>query len=300
MSIKVIERSDSERRGKGFALDFARLHLRQDRPDVVIVMDADCKSDRKSIETLIAQCVTTGRACQAAYLQSPVPDGSPTLQLSTFAFFIKNLIRQRGLQRLAGRARLVGTGMAFPGPIFDSAALATGNIVEDLQLGLELAEAGSAPLFIEQATVWSSPASTSDTLDQRRRWEGGYFQSAAHWVPRLLGRSLRRLDLRELWAAVSLLIPPLAFLVLVDVGGMILAGAATWLGLASGWPLIMIAGSLVTAGLALLAAWVSGGSRFVRLGTLARVPFYILWKIPLYLGLVRRGAPKEWLRTRRS
>jgi hypothetical protein len=300
LSLEVIERCDADRRGKGFALDFARLHLRERRPDVIVVMDADCGSDGRSIEVLVACCVATGRPCQAVYLQSAVPDGSPLLQLSTFAFFIKNLVRQRGLQRLAGRAQLVGTGMAFPGPLFDAAALATGNIVEDLQLGLELADVGHAPLFIEQAIVWSSPASPIDTLDQRRRWEGGYLRSAARWAPRMLGRSLRRFDLRELWAAVSLLIPPLALLVLLDVGGMVLAGTAWWLGWASSWPFLMLAGSLLAAGVALLAAWGQGGSRFVSLGTLARVPLYVLWKIPLYLGLARRGAPREWLRTRRG
>jgi hypothetical protein len=34
------------------------------------------------------------------------------------------------------------------------------------------------------------------------------------------------------------------------------------------------------------------------LRTLARIPLYLIWKLPLYLGLARRGAPKEWLRTR--
>jgi len=33
--------------------------------------------------------------------------------------------------------------------------------------------------------------------------------------------------------------------------------------------------------------------------TLLRLPLYVLWKIPLYFGLARRGAPREWLRTGR-
>ena len=33
--------------------------------------------------------------------------------------------------------------------------------------------------------------------------------------------------------------------------------------------------------------------------TLLRLPIYVLWKLPIYLGLARRGAPKEWLRTGR-
>ena len=31
-----------------------------------------------------------------------------------------------------------------------------------------------------------------------------------------------------------------------------------------------------------------------------RVPLYVAWKLPLYLGLARHGAPKQWLRTSRE
>ena len=46
--------------------------------------------------------------------------------------------------------------MALPWAVFSRAELATSNIVEDLKLGQELADAGHAPLFVEQATVWSA------------------------------------------------------------------------------------------------------------------------------------------------
>jgi hypothetical protein len=56
---------------------------------------------------------------------------------------------------------------------------------------------------------------------------------------------------------------------------------------------------LGAAGAAVLIAWAREGRRFVSLPVLARVPLYVLWKVPLYLGLARRGTPKEWLRTGR-
>ena len=40
---EVIERHDSLHRGKGFALDFGREHLRARPPSVVIILDADCR-----------------------------------------------------------------------------------------------------------------------------------------------------------------------------------------------------------------------------------------------------------------
>src|SRR6185503_8607207 len=93
-------------------------------------------------------------------------------KLSTFAFFVKNVIRQRGLQRLAGRVHLLGTGIALPWKDFAAAQLATAEIVEDLKLGQELAEAGRPPRFIEGATISSNAETERNTLAQRCTWRG--------------------------------------------------------------------------------------------------------------------------------
>jgi hypothetical protein len=89
-------------------------------------------------------------------------------------------------------------------------------------------------------------------------------------------------------------------LLTLDVVALLLAAAATWLTDAAQWPLLVLGASVALAGAGLVLAWINGGSRFVSLGGLARAPLYLLWKLPLYLGLARRGAPKEWVRTGRG
>jgi hypothetical protein len=86
---------------------------------------------------------------------------------------------------------------------------------------------------------------------------------------------------------------------MLDLFALVLCGLTMFLGGAA-WPLLLLSSSIAAAAAGLIAAWLSGGSRFVTLGGLARAPFYLFWKLPLYLGLARGGAPKEWLRTRRS
>jgi hypothetical protein len=135
----------------------------------------------------VASAKDSGRPAQAVNLLAPDLAASPLVQLSTFAFMIKNLIRQRGLQRLAGRAHLTGTGMALPWNLFASANLGGSNIVEDLALGLELADRATAPKLVSRATVWSPAASESGTLVQRSRWEGGYLATALKTAPAALG-----------------------------------------------------------------------------------------------------------------
>ncbi len=300
IGVEVIERFDAARRGKGFALDFARRHLHANPPEVVLIIDADCATDEDSIARLIAHCLSTGSPCQATYLQAALPDSSTSVQLSTFAFFVKNVIRQRGLQRLARRALLLGSGMALPWEIFAWSELATGNIVEDLKLGQDLAEAGYSPLFVEEAIVWSNAETETNTFSQRSRWEGGFLENALTAGPATLYRSLQRRDAKGLWGAIHLMIPPFALLFLLDLVGLIFAAAASWITGAHIWPLIVLAASLSLAFLALALAWRAGGWRFVTLRGLASVPLYILWKLPMYLGFARSGAPKEWVRTGRT
>ena len=57
VGVEVIERIEPDRRGKGFALDFAREHLERAPPQVVIVIDADCATDSESLARLISRCM---------------------------------------------------------------------------------------------------------------------------------------------------------------------------------------------------------------------------------------------------
>ena len=296
--VDVLERHDAERRGKGHALAFAAEHLAADPPDVFAVLDADCAIDRDSLQALVARA-GSGRPSQTINLLRPDPQGSPLVQLSTFAFVLKNLVRQRGLQRLAGRVHLTGTGMAMPYGLFRASSEVRSSIVEDLALGLELAERGTPPRLVTDAIVWSGGSTEQGTLIQRRRWEGGFLATALRYGPRLVGRSLRRRDLRGVLAGLDLLIPPLALFALLNTAVLAVAIALTLLGKALWWPVIGQGMLLGAAGAAVLIAWAREGRRFVSLPVLARVPLYVLWKVPLYLGLARRGTPKEWLRTGR-
>jgi len=300
LGAEVIERFDTERRGKGFALDFAKHHLQSRPPEVILIVDADCVIDGESISSLIQACASTGRPCQATNLQAPSPRASPSVQLSTFAFYIKNVVRLRGLERLSGRAHLLGTGMAIPWKALAEVELATSSIVEDLKLGQELAERGYPPTLVESANVWSSAESEQNTLSQRRRWEGGFLANALRVGPALFLTSLRRGQPGGVLAALNLMTPPFALLLSLDFVVLVAVAVVAWGTGAAWWPVILLAGSIMLACVGLILAWLAGGSRFVSLGSLLRAPFYLAWKLPMYMSFARHGAPKDWQRTGRN
>ena len=297
--VRVAERHDADRRGKGFALDHARQALATDPPEVVLVVDADCTIDKNSLTALIGSAAASGRAAQAINLLRPALDAPPMVQVSTFAFMLKNVVRQRGLQRLAGRVHLTGTGMALPWAHFAAADLATSSIVEDIRLGFELADRGVPPQLVEDAFIWSSPSTESGTLTQRKRWEGGFLNMAGRTAPRAMAQAVRRFDPRGIAAALDLCVPPLALLGLVNVGLLLFTAGLTALTGAAWWPVGTFVLVLAAMAAAVLAAWAREGRAFLPARALIRLPLYMLWKVPLYLGLTRRGTPSEWLRTGR-
>ena len=297
--VEVVERTNAQDRGKGFALAFAAEHLATAAPDIFLVLDADCSTDAASLRNLVEAAAASGRPSQAINLLRPNRQASPLVQLSTFGFMLKNLIRQRGLQRLAGRVHLTGTGMAMPFDQFRASAKTRSSIVEDLALGLELAAAGHSPMLVLNAVVWSESSTEQGTLVQRRRWEGGYLSTALKWGLREAIQGVATGRPRAVLAGLDLMVPPLALFAVLNIAALIVAGALTIALGTAWWPVILQFGLLLFALLAVFAAWWREGRAFISLGVLARLPLYVLWKLPMYVGLARGGAPKEWLRTGR-
>lgn len=299
MGVEVLERNDIERRGKGFALAFAADHLRSDPPDIFGVMDADCAIDQASLQALVGSAHASGGPAQAVNLLRPDRGAPPLVQLSNFAFVLKNLVRQRGLQRLAGRVHLTGTGMAMPFGLFQISGDTRSSIVEDLALGLDLADAGHPPKLVGNAFVWSGSASEQGTLVQRRRWEGGFLATALRQGPKEAWHGLVRGKPRAVLAGLDLMVAPLALFAVLNVAALLVATGLILVSGGAWWPVIAQFVLLAFALVAVLVAWAREGRDFISLGVLARLPLYVMWKVPMYLGLARRGTPKEWLRTGR-
>lgn len=296
--VEVIERHDAERRGKGFALDYGRAHMSTFPPDCVIILDADCLPEPGSIGALSAATMHFGRPVQSVNLMKAGQDAGPMVQISNFAFLVKNLVRQRGLARSGGPAMLTGTGMAFPWPIFEKLELASSNIVEDLAITVDLTRSGAKPMLVEGARVWSDAATAADTLTQRTRWEHGFIGTAArHALPALIAGITQR-QLASLRLGLHLLVPPLAMLFVVGSGVLALLSVAAMLGGSTAPALTLVL--MMTSSLLLLAiAWWRDGRALLSARAIMRIPLYVVWKIPVYLKLFR-GAESEWIRTNRQ
>jgi cellulose synthase/poly-beta-1,6-N-acetylglucosamine synthase-like glycosyltransferase len=296
---EVAERNDPEKRGKGFALSFGANLLREDPPEVVLVMDADCRVEKGTLADLAKLAHRTGRPAQAVYLMHP-PERQGLTSVSAFAFLVRNLVRPSGLSRLGMPCQLTGTGMAFPWELYRDAPPTESFLVEDLLLGHELALRGRAPILCDDVQVGSDfPTGEAAALKQRRRWEHGELSILLGTAPRLLAKGLLRGEPGLIALALDAAVPPLAFLVLLQ-GATTAAGATLVLVGGSSVPLMLSLGSAALLGVGLSAAWVAHGRELLPLADLAKIPRYVLWKLPLYATFLRKGAHSEWERTDRT
>jgi len=295
----VIERQDTENQGKGYALDYGIKYLSTDPPDIVVLVDADCIVHESAIAKL-AQCANTSkRPIQAIYLLEQPPNPKPKDTISALSVRVKNLVRPRGLNRLGFPCLLMGTGMAFPWSVIRQAPLASNNIVEDMQLGIDLAIAGHSPVFCLDARVTGClPQQQEAAKTQRTRWEHGHLQTLLTQVPRLLTQSVfqRRVDLFAI--ALDLVVPPLSLLVMIWVAAMVGTLLAGVLGVS--WiPAIFVGLEGLLILVSIIVAWAKFCRDDIPVQTLLTVPFYILWKIPLYFAFLVKPENK-WIRTERD
>jgi cellulose synthase/poly-beta-1,6-N-acetylglucosamine synthase-like glycosyltransferase len=290
----VTERVDPQHIGKGYALAHARDHLASRPPDIAIVIDADCGITPGGIARLAAVAAGSASPVQATYLMRPDQSAAPMVQFSGFAFLIKNLVRQRGLSRIGAPAILTGSGMAFPWESFATAPLATGDIVEDLALGIALARRGQRPVFLPDVTIWSDPGSARATHKQRRRWEHGFLATARSTAPSLLAAA----NWPVVWLGAHLLVPPLTLLAIIHL--LLFSGLAISRHAGSSSAPLLVEGFMVaTLALLVVLAWFREGRKQIRAVTWLLLPLYVIWKIPVYLTLLLRPE-RDWIRTDRA
>ena len=300
LGVTVIERTNLELKGKGYALDYGLQYIKKnDPPEVVVILDGDCLLAPEAIENLTCLAHTTGKPVQSTYLMERPSNQGIKDNISVFALIVKNMLRLQGLNRLGWHCLLTGSGMAFPWSVIREVSLASGNIVEDMQLTIDLVLAGHTPLFCPTARVTGVLESSQKAANsQRTRWEHGHLRTILTQVPRLLKEFVIQRDFKLLILALDILVPPLSLLIMTWLATTIIAWLAVDLG-ASLIPakILTLTGCFLFATVFLI--WVVFGRSVLPLQNLLAIPLYILSKIAIYLKFVIQPQSK-WLRTERD
>ena len=293
---EVINRHESRRIGKGYALAWGLRHLGANPPDIVIVIDADCRLADGLVPQLAATCALTGKPTQALYLLMASENSN---RVAEFAWRVKNWVRPLGLQALGLPCQLMGSGMAFPWHVMHAINLASGSIVEDMKLTLDLGKAGYAPLFCSNVRVTSAfPVSVRGIQNQRRRWEQGHLGIIFTMVPRLLVAAIRQANFPLLVLALDVAVPPLSLLAMLVAGVLVVAASAILFGLPEIATFVSL-GNVVIFTVGVMLCWLKCGREILPPRAVLFIAPYVIRKLPLYGRILLQKTRLQWIRSER-
>jgi 1,2-diacylglycerol 3-beta-glucosyltransferase len=301
--VTALERNDTDRRGKGFALRwcFDRL-LAEDHPrDGVVVVDADTEPGVNMLSVMNDYLEAGARVIQVSDMVRPLP-GAWSSEMTRLGFTLYNLVRPLGRKAFGGSAGLKGNGMCFTLQVLKNHPWDAYSRAEDLEYGLRLLLEGIPVTFAPEATILATmPAEASHAESQRARWEGGRLPLIRRYWRPLLDRVFRKASPVALDALIELLCPALVNMLAISLlcavvnVALVLAGVAHAAWFLAGWVLLLFLGLVHL----FLGIYVSGDAGLFRL--LIHLPRFILWKLVLYLKLLlRRRRSTEWVRTTRE
>lgn len=292
---RVLERLDAERRGKGYALDFAFTSLLAEDYVAFVVVDADSVVAEGFLDAIRRKFGAGAEALQTRYTMLN-GDESPRTGLAEIALAAYNILRLRGRDRLGLSVGILGNGFALRSELLRRVPYTADSVVEDLEYQIYLIAAGRRVQFVDVTAVGGEiPTGQKGRDIQRARWEGGRLRMLIEQGPKLAGQVLRG-RLRLLEPLADLLLLPLAYHVMLLLLALLLLALGGWAAAA----LLALSG-LGLVGLHLVAAVAVGRLPWSRLWLLARIPFYLAWKLRMILPILASARrDSAWVRTDRT
>ncbi|MBP8001259.1 MAG: glycosyltransferase family 2 protein [Chloroflexi bacterium] len=292
------ERFNQELRGKGYALQWLGHNLWEsgEPHEAIVILDADSLVSTNFLQVMNARLGYGERVIQAYYaVQSPEQSSSAALRYA--ALTVLHYLRPQARMVLGGSAGLKGNGMVFAAEVLRHHEW-TASLTEDIEFHMQLIQAGERVTFAPDALVWAEmPDTLANSHSQNVRWERGRLEMVRRYVPTLLRRAGRERNFVLFDAALEQVIPPFSILAGLSLLGLgaaaILPPRGRKIGLTLG--LFTLMGQVVYL---LTGLWLARAPRSVYRALLG-APRFLVWKIWLYLGVLR-GKETEWIRTKRN
>lgn len=296
--IQVFERTDPNKRGKGAALDwfFNRHYAVYEAYDVVALIDADTTPHPNFLQEISKAFHSPRVQAVQGYYTVLNPNDNWMTALSQAALSLVHHLRPSGRNYIGSTAGLKGNGMAFSSALLQKHGWPCNSLVEDMEFSLYLLERGILVYYYPEAIVYGEmPIKTSQAEVQRKRWEEGRWRLIKHRWRDLLVLFFKRRKFYFLESFFDLITAPLSVLLLCNLLLFFISQQMQNLFLST-WLLINLTYLVLYAmgGLILCKA-----PKYVWIAFLA-TPFFVIFKLSLYLKMLLQKRPMRWIRTKRS
>lgn len=299
----VLERRDKNRKGKGYALQWAFETLDKrglfKSYDAFVIIDADTVCDTDFLRAMDIRSAR-GESVVQGYYDVLNPAESPMASLSFLGFALNRNLKYTGRTRIGSSSNLLGNGMCFSSRIIEQFGWDATSIVEDMEYAVMLRLGGVAVSFAPEARVYAAiPETFKGSRVQRSRWDIGRFQVRNKYIGKLIKASIRKKDLAYFDTAMELLIPPFSLFAVLSFSlfGLFLATHMTtgFHTLSRLWFTIVL--SLVAYIMLGLITAKADRKTYINL---IYAPFFLLWRVATIIwGYVHRIGG-EWIKTDRK
>jgi len=290
--VRVITRQDSDRRGKGYALNDAFEILLQENYEFFVVIDADTIVEPNLIVEVRKGFAHKNDALQAVYTVFN-NNGSYRTRVMRLALSAFNVVRPKGRQRWRLSVGLMGNGFALRRSTLEKVPYRVYSIVEDLEYHLLLVKAQLRVGFLENTSVKSVvPSKSNAAAIQRVRWEGGRLRIMRELTMNLF-KGILSGNFRLIEPLMELLLFPLSLHVLLLSMGLFTSSTALKVYFMIAWSVV---GMHLSVAIALMK---EKTSRIIF--TILMLPFYVFWRmilLPRIFSFSKKEAP--WQRTARE
>ena len=292
-----VRRQDNEKRGKGYALEWALGELPLHKYDAIVFVDADTTVSAQFLVAMNKRLVNGAEAIQG-FDGVLNPDESWLTRLIQITNVLKNLLFNHAKAKLGLSVQLMGTGMCFDRKALKRVGWKAFSIGEDGEQFAYMAEAGIRVDYEPAALNYAQEAkSLRQAYTQRIRWAAGRMQLVGLGA-RLVKKGLLRRDVRLIDAGLTFLVPSY-----VELGNVTLAGfvvsvltASEWGGYLSLW----FVGLIVVQGLYFFMGMALSGVSVRVMCALALIPLFLLWRLAVNVSAISHIRRDVWVRTARE
>lgn len=219
----VYERTNKEKRGKGYALEwmFDKIFKMDKHYDSVVVFDADNLVSKDFLSEMNNKLCSGFKVVQG-YLDSKNPADTWITGSYSIAFWTSNRMFQLARNNVGLSNQLGGTGFCIDTATLKELGWGATCLTEDLEFTCKLVLNGCKVGWAHDAVIYDEkPLTLSQSWWQRKRWMQGFADVASRYFWKLMKRAVTKLDVVAFDCAIYSIQP-----IIIIIGGiaMVLGG----------------------------------------------------------------------------
>ncbi len=222
----VYERTNKEKRGKGYALEwmFDKIFKMERHYDAVVIFDADNLASKNFLVEMNKKLCAGYKVVQG-YLDSKNPKDTWITGSYSIAFWTANRMFQLSRNNLGLSNQLGGTGFAIDTDTLKELGWGATCLTEDLEFTCKLVLNGHKVGWAHEAIIYDEkPLTLAQSWRQRKRWMQGFADVSSRYFFKLLKRAITKFSFTALDCAIYSIQP----IIIIILGLSLITGGINY------------------------------------------------------------------------